>query len=99
MTNAQTKPPLLLVKLPRHVVDKLSQQPPSSLQLVLGGKERITTGTLHLGAHRYDVRYSAERSSAPPLLFQGGSPHAAGAWAQWTERGKLAGKLTVTGSA
>ncbi|KAJ2455832.1 hypothetical protein EV183_000447 [Coemansia sp. RSA 2336] len=91
------KTPLLFVKLPRHVVETLQSTPSEELQLVLGGKERITTGTLHIGQARYDVRYSNERSSAPPLLFQGSSttPDMGDGWAQWTQCGRLMGKLTV----
>ncbi|KAJ2821334.1 hypothetical protein IWW50_004680 [Coemansia erecta] len=91
------KTPLLLVKLPRHVVESLQTASPEELSLVLGGKERITTGTLHVGAARHDVRYSAERSSAPPLLFQGSTalPDDGDGWAPWTQRGKVVGKLTV----
>ncbi|KAJ2854647.1 hypothetical protein J3B02_002571 [Coemansia erecta] len=96
--SAQSKPPLLFIKLPRNVVDKLATLSAEELQLVLGGKERITTGTLRLGSQRFDVRFSSERSSAPPLLFQGAMPQPMGSdkWAEWTERGKLVGKLTVT---
>ncbi|KAI9474709.1 hypothetical protein BX667DRAFT_499125 [Coemansia mojavensis] len=91
------KTPLLFVKLPRHVVENLQSTPSEELQLVLGGKERITTGTLHVGQARYDVRYSNERSSAPPLLFQGSSttPDMGDGWARWTQCGRLMGKLTV----
>ncbi|KAJ2726768.1 hypothetical protein GGI07_000279 [Coemansia sp. Benny D115] len=95
--SSQPKAPLLAVKLPRHVVDKLSKMPAEELQLVLGGKERITTGTLRIGSQRFDVRYSAERSSAPPLLFQGPQPQPSDSnkWSDWSLRGKLVGKLTV----
>ncbi|KAJ2388703.1 hypothetical protein H4S02_002738 [Coemansia sp. RSA 2611] len=91
------KTPLLFVKLPRHVVESLQTASPEDLKLVLGGKERITTGTLHVGDARHDVRYSGERGSAVPLLFQGSttSPAGGSGWAQWTQRGKLVGKLTV----
>ncbi|KAJ2739474.1 hypothetical protein H4R23_000434 [Coemansia sp. Cherry 401B] len=91
------KTPLLFVKLPRHVVESLQTASPEDLKLVLGGKERITTGTLHVGDARHDVRYSGERGSAVPLLFQGSttSPAGGNGWAQWTQRGKLVGKLTV----
>ncbi|KAJ2273289.1 hypothetical protein EV176_003368, partial [Coemansia sp. RSA 451] len=91
------KKPLLLVKLPRHIVESLQTASPEDLSLVLGGKERITTGTLHVGATHHDVRYSAERSSAPPLLFQGSTvlPEDSDGWAHWTQRGRLVGKLTV----
>ncbi|KAJ2848418.1 hypothetical protein IWW36_003310 [Coemansia brasiliensis] len=95
------KTPLLFVKLPRHVVESLQTTPSEELQLVLGGKERITTGILHVGQARYDVRYSNERSSAPPLLFQGSSttPDMGDGWAQWTQCGKLMGKLTMLNKA
>ncbi|KAJ1988837.1 hypothetical protein GGI25_005343 [Coemansia spiralis] len=96
--SAPPKTPLLFVKLPRQLVDKLQTASPEELQLIIGGKERITTGSLCIGSMRYDVRYSAERAGTPPLLFQGGAPQtaaASGNWAQWTQRGKLVGKLTV----
>ncbi|KAJ1731670.1 hypothetical protein LPJ61_002419 [Coemansia biformis] len=90
---------VLLIKLPRHVVDALQTAAAGSLRLALGGKERITTGTLFVGNTQHDVRYSSERSSAPPLVFQGGSQQPAGGggggWARWTQRGKVVGKLTV----
>ncbi|KAJ2744613.1 hypothetical protein GGI20_002828 [Coemansia sp. BCRC 34301] len=96
MSNS-ARAPLLFVKLPRSVVERLQTASPDGTQLVIGGKERILTGTLTIGASRYDVRYSAERSGAPPLLFQGGPPQPASSegWTNWTQRGKLMGKLTV----
>ncbi|KAJ1819141.1 hypothetical protein LPJ75_001258 [Coemansia sp. RSA 2598] len=96
--STQPKTPLLFIKLPRNVVDKLPTLPAEELQLVLGGKERITTGMLRLGNQRFDVRFSSERSGAPPLLFQGAMPQPMGSdkWTEWTERGRLFGKLTVT---
>ncbi|KAJ2159712.1 hypothetical protein GGF46_002837 [Coemansia sp. RSA 552] len=98
MTTGLPKPPVLFVKLPRHVVDSLQTARPSDLRLTLGGKERITTGTLWVGEGQHDVRFSSERSSAPPLLFQGRMAAEAAesdGWAPWTQRGKLLGKLTV----
>ncbi|KAJ2229319.1 hypothetical protein IWW45_006247 [Coemansia sp. RSA 485] len=96
--SAQPKTPLIFIRLPRNVVEKLPTLAAEELQLVLGGKERITTGTLRLGSQRFDVRFSSERSSAPPLLFQGLIPQPMGSdkWTDWEERGKLVGKLTVT---
>ncbi|KAJ2509987.1 hypothetical protein H4217_008079 [Coemansia sp. RSA 1939] len=95
------KTPLLVVRLPRQVVDMLQSTSAEELQFILGGKERITTGVIAAGDKCYDVRYSAERASAPPLLYQGGAPKtaASGNWAQWTQRGKLAGKLTLVSKA
>ncbi|KAJ2660095.1 hypothetical protein IWW48_003147 [Coemansia sp. RSA 1200] len=95
------KTPLLFVRLPRQVVDMLQSTSAEELQFILGGKERITTGVITAGDKCYDVRYSAERASAPPLLYQGGAPKtaASGNWAQWTQRGKLAGKLTLVSKA
>ncbi|KAJ2681943.1 hypothetical protein H4R19_007227, partial [Coemansia spiralis] len=81
------KTPALLVKLPRHVVDSLHTVAADQLRLALGGKERVTTGTLFVGAAQHDVRYSSERSSAPPLVFQGRTARATsdGGWAQWAQ--------------
>ncbi|KAJ2556608.1 hypothetical protein EV175_001893 [Coemansia sp. RSA 1933] len=96
------KTSLLFVKLPKQLVERLQNSSPEELQLVLGGKERITTGTIGVGEMRYDVRYSSERASAPPLLYQGASPQAtasAEGWTQWKQCGKLAGKLTLVGKA
>ncbi|KAJ2784693.1 hypothetical protein H4R18_000984 [Coemansia javaensis] len=93
MQTSGAKTPVLVVRLPRHVVDGLRAAPAGSARLVLGGKERITTGTLFVGGAKYDVRYSGERSGAPPLLLHGGA--GSDGWAPWTQRGKVAGKLTV----
>ncbi|KAJ2768285.1 hypothetical protein IWQ56_002997 [Coemansia nantahalensis] len=91
------KTPVLLVRLPRHVADSLQTVAADQLRLALGGKERVTTGTLFVGATQHDVRYSGERSSAPPLVFQGRAtrPTRDGGWAPWTQRGKVVGKLTI----
>ncbi|KAJ1664624.1 hypothetical protein IW140_004017 [Coemansia sp. RSA 1813] len=95
--SAPPKTSLLFMRLPRQLVDRLQSASPEELQFVLGGKERITTGSITVGDAKYDVRYSSERASAPPLLYQGGAPQTAalGDWAQWTQRGKLVGKLTL----
>ncbi|KAJ1933737.1 hypothetical protein GGF37_006622, partial [Kickxella alabastrina] len=97
--KAQSKTQLLFMKLPRHVIERLTNLPAEDLQLILGGKERITTGTLRVGSQRFDVRFSSERTSAPPLLFQGNQPQSAGSdrWSDWMPRGRTMGKLTVLG--
>ncbi|KAJ1799470.1 hypothetical protein LPJ59_001803 [Coemansia sp. RSA 2399] len=99
--STQPKPSLLFTRLPRQLVDRLQSASPEELQFILGGKERITTGSISVGDARYDVRYSSERASAPPLLYQGAEPQtaASGDWAQWTQRGKLVGKLTLVSKA
>ncbi|KAJ1900460.1 hypothetical protein LPJ66_001447 [Kickxella alabastrina] len=97
--KTQSKTQLLFMKLPRHVIERLTNLPAEDLQLILGGKERITTGTLRVGSQRFDVRFSSERTSAPPLLFQGNQPQSAGSdqWSDWMPRGRTMGKLTVLG--
>ncbi|KAJ2861691.1 hypothetical protein GGH94_004744 [Coemansia aciculifera] len=96
MSNS-AKAPLLFIKLPRKVVEKLQSAPPNEAQLVLGGKERILHGSLIIGSSRHGVRYASERATLPPLLFQGGSPHTASSegWASWTQCGKGMGRLTL----
>ncbi|KAJ2351417.1 hypothetical protein GGH92_001841 [Coemansia sp. RSA 2673] len=94
MSNS-AKAPLLFIRLPRNVVEKLQSTPPNETQLILGGKERILNGSLIIGSSRYDVRYSSDRASTPALLFQGGSPQSASSegWASWKQRGKAMGRL------
>ncbi|KAJ2083665.1 hypothetical protein H4R24_000623 [Coemansia sp. RSA 988] len=93
MTTA-SKRQVLFVKLPRRVVDSLQEVADSELKLTLGGKERITTGTLHVGKQQHDVRYSAERSGAPALVFESGGSAGEG-WTAWGWRGRVTGKLTA----
>ncbi|PIA15895.1 hypothetical protein COEREDRAFT_15749 [Coemansia reversa NRRL 1564] len=93
MTTASRRQ-VLFVKLPRRVVDNLQEVAGSELKLTLGGKERITTGTLHVGRQQHDVRYSGERSGAPALVFESAGAVANG-WTAWGWRGRVTGKLTA----
>ncbi|KAJ2616395.1 hypothetical protein H4S08_000786 [Coemansia sp. RSA 1365] len=93
MTTASRRQ-VLFVKLPRRVVDNLQEVAGSELKLTLGGKERITTGTLHVGRQQHDVRYSGERSGAPALVFESGGAVGDG-WTAWGWRGRVTGKLTT----
>ncbi|KAJ2796692.1 hypothetical protein H4R20_005449 [Coemansia guatemalensis] len=93
MTTASRRQ-VLFVKLPRRVVDSLQEVADSELKLTLGGKERITMGTLHVGKQRHDVRYSGERSGAPALVFESGGAAGDG-WTSWGWRGRVTGKLTA----
>ncbi|KAI8322184.1 hypothetical protein GQ54DRAFT_288402 [Martensiomyces pterosporus] len=92
----QPAAPVLFIKLPRNVVERLQTIAPSEIQLSLGGGDKNVSGALSIGSARYDVRYRAERSGAP-RLFQGKAPpySGEGECANWVSRGRVAGKLTV----
>ncbi|KAJ1932753.1 hypothetical protein EC988_009348, partial [Linderina pennispora] len=92
---SQSTTPLLALKIPRNVLDKL--QSTDGIQLTLGGKEKGIGGSMVIAGMRYDVRYRAERGGVA-LVFQGKSPTIVSGdaeSAQWEPHGKVTGRLTL----
>ncbi|KAJ1948833.1 hypothetical protein FBU59_001412, partial [Linderina macrospora] len=95
MASQPTATPLLALKIPRNVLDKLRSS--DEIKLTLGGKEKGIGGSMVIAGMRFDVRYRAERGGTS-LVFQGKPPTIAGgdsASAHWEPHGKVTGRLTL----